>query len=184
MLFFDCDECYVSDPSGLHTLGCDINRGDLKEQLAEIEASDPDDHEKNRKKSKCHTRLASWSPKGRSVVGITVLDEGGAPTSDKEALAALKSHWEPVFNNVVGDRRAFGRFSRFVQKCPEGIEPLGRDEFRLICGVSTRSAPGPDGIGVHGLIKLVVKLLLILFTTAASRFLMVLMFLVGLISPP
>ena len=38
-------------------------------------------------------------------------------------------------------------FPRFVQRCPEGIEPLGREEFRLICGVSRRSAPGPDGIG-------------------------------------
>ena len=34
-----------------------------------------------------------------------------------------------------------------MQKCPEGIEPLGREEFRSICGVSRRSAPGPDGIG-------------------------------------
>ena len=53
----------------------------------------------------------------------------------------------PVFNNVVGDRRAFNRFSRFVQKCPEGIEPLGRDGFCIICGVSRRFAPGLDGIG-------------------------------------
>ena len=50
--------------------------------------------------------------------------------------------------NVVGDRRAFNCFSRFVQKCPERIEPLGRDGFRIICGVSRRSAPGPDGIGL------------------------------------
>ena len=52
-----------------------------------------------------------------------------------------------MFNNVVGGRRAFNRFSRFVQKCPEGIEPLGRDEFRSICGVSRRFALGPDGVG-------------------------------------
>ena len=145
--FFDCDDCFITDPSGLYTLVCDINRGDLREQLAEVEASGLDDDEKSRKRSKCHTRLASWSPKVRSVVGITVLDEEGSPTSDKGAFKALKSHWEPVFNNVVGDRRAFNRFSRFVQKCTEGIEPLGRDEFRTICGVSRRSAPGPDGIG-------------------------------------
>ena len=74
---FNCDGCLVSDPSGLHTLVCDINRGDLKEQLAEVEASDLDDDEESRKRSKCHTRLASWPPKGRSVVGITVLDEEG-----------------------------------------------------------------------------------------------------------
>ena len=108
---------------------------------------DLDDDEKSRKRSKCHTRLASWSPKGRSVVGITVLDEEGSPTSDKGAFETLRSHWEPVFNNVVGGRRAFNRFSRFVQKCPGGVEPLGREEFRIICGVSRRSAPGPDGIG-------------------------------------
>ena len=35
----------------------------------------------------------------------------------------------------------------FVQKCPEGIEPLGRDEFRSICGVSRRFAPGLGGVG-------------------------------------
>ena len=57
-----------------------------------------------------------------------------------------KSHWGPVFKNAVGDHRAFIRFPRFVQKCPEGIEPLGRDGFRLICGVSRRSALGPDGV--------------------------------------
>ena len=34
-----------------------------------------------------------------------------------------------------------------MQKCPEGIEPLGREDFRVLCGVSGRSAPGPDGIG-------------------------------------
>ena len=62
-------------------------------------------------------------------------------------LRPLKSHWELVFNNTVSGRRAFSRFTRFVQKCPEGIEPLGREEFRSICGVARRSAPGPDGIG-------------------------------------
>ena len=49
--------------------------------------------------------------------------------------------------NTVEDRRAFDSFSGFVQKCPEGIEPLVREEFRLICGVARWSAPGPDGIG-------------------------------------
>ena len=108
---------------------------------------DLDEGEKSRRRSKCHTRLASWSPKGKSVIGITVLDDEGKPTDDGGAFKSLKSHWEPVFNNVVGDRRASNRFSRFVQKCPEGIEPLGREEFRSICGVARRSAPGPDGIG-------------------------------------
>ena len=126
---------------------CDINREDLREQLAEVEASDLDEDEKSRKRSKCHTRLAPWSPKGKSVIGITVLDDEGNPTDDRGAFKALKSHWEPLFNNTVGDRRSFSRFTRFVQKCPEGIEPLGREEFRSICGVARRSAPGPDGIG-------------------------------------
>ena len=45
----------VSDPSGLHTLVCDIKREDLKEQLAEVEASDLDDGGKSRKRSKFHT---------------------------------------------------------------------------------------------------------------------------------
>ena len=76
--FSNCDDCVVSDPSGLHTLVCDINREDLREQSAEVEASDFDDDEKNRKRSKFHTRLASWSPKGRSVVGFTALDEDGS----------------------------------------------------------------------------------------------------------
>ena len=126
---------------------CDFNREDLREQLAEIEASDLDEDEKSRNRGKCHTRLASGSPNGRSVIGVTVLDGEGSPTDDKGALEALKSHWEPVFNNVVGDRRAFNRLSRFVQKCPEGVEPLGRGEFCSICGVSRGFAPGPDGIG-------------------------------------
>ena len=78
--------------------------------------------------------------------------EDGSPANDKGAFEAPKSHWEPVFNNVVGDRSAFRGFSKFVQKRPEGIEPLGREEFRVICGVARRSAPGPDGIGyAHGL---------------------------------
>ena len=102
---------------------------------------------RSRKRSKCHTRLASWSPKGKSVVGITVLSDDGTPADDKGSFEALKSHWEPVFNNCVGDRRAFVRFNNFIQKCPEGIEPLGREEFRDICGVARRSSPGPDGIG-------------------------------------
>lgn len=137
----------MSDPSGLHTLVCNINREDLREQLAEVEDSDLSEDDKNRKRSKFHTRLSSWSPKGRSVIGITVLTEDGDTTNDKEAFVALKSHWEPVFNNVVGDRHAMLDFSRFIQKCPEGIEPLGREEFRVVCGVARRSAPGPDGIG-------------------------------------
>ena len=131
----------------VYTPLCYINREDLREQLAEVEASDLDEDEKSRKRSKCHTRLASWSPKGKPVIGITVLDDEGNPTDDRGAFKALKSHWEPVFNNTVGDPRAFSRFTRFVQKCPEGIEPLGREEFRSICGVARRSAPGPDGIG-------------------------------------
>ena len=126
---------------------CDINREDLREQLAEIEASDLDENGKSRKRGKCHTGLASWSPKGKSVIGITMLGDEGGPTDDKGAFEALKSHWEPVFDNVIGDRRVFNRFSRFVHTCPEGIGPLGRDGFRNICGVSRRSAPGPDGIG-------------------------------------
>ena len=36
--FFNCDDCVVSDPSSLHTLACGVNREDLREQLAEIEA--------------------------------------------------------------------------------------------------------------------------------------------------
>ena len=102
---------------------CDINREDLREQLAEVEAYDLDEDEKGRQRSKCHTRLASWSPKGKFVICTTVLDDGGNPVDDRGAFKALKSHWEPVFNNTVGDRRAFSRFIRFVQKCPEGIEP-------------------------------------------------------------
>ena len=84
---------------------------------------------------------------GLLLVRIAVLDEDASLMNDKDASVALKSHWEPVFHNVVGDRRAVNRFSRFVQKCTEGIEPLGREGFRLICGVARRSAPGPDGIG-------------------------------------
>ena len=109
--FFNCVDCFISDPSGLHTLVCDINREDLIGQLAEVEASDLDEEEKNRKRSKCHTRLASWSPKGKSVVGITVLKDDGTPTDDEGAFGALKSHWDPVFNNAVGNGSAFVRFS-------------------------------------------------------------------------
>ena len=145
--FFNCEDCVVSDPSGLHTLVCDINREDLRDQLAEVEASDLSEDDKNRKRSKFHTRLSSWSPKGKSVIGVSVLTEDGDTTNEKGAFEALKSHWEPVFNNTIGDRRAMNDFSRHVQRCPEGIVPLSRIEFREICGVARRSAPGPDGIG-------------------------------------
>ena len=39
---FSIGHCFIADPSGLHTLVCDINREDLREQLAEVEASDLD----------------------------------------------------------------------------------------------------------------------------------------------
>ena len=126
---------------------CDINREGLGEQLAEVEASALDEDEKNRRRNMFHTRLSSRSPKGRSVVGVTVLAGDRSPTDDKGAFEALKSHWEPIFNNVVGDSRAFRGFSKLVQKCPEGIELLGREDFRFMCGVARGFAPGPDGIG-------------------------------------
>ena len=106
-----------------------------------------DEDEKDRGRSKFHTRLSSWSPKGRFVFGVTVLAGDGGPTNDKDAFEALKSHWEPVFNNAVGGGRAFCGFFRFVQKCPEGLELLGREGFRLVCGVAGRFAPGLGGIG-------------------------------------
>ena len=56
--------------------------------MAEVEASDLDEEEKSRKRSKCHTRLASWSPKGKSVVSVTVLNDNGSPTDDEGALGA------------------------------------------------------------------------------------------------
>ena len=96
-MLFSIVKIVVTDPSGLHTWVCDINREDLREQLAEVEASDLDDGEKSRKRGKCHTRLASWSPRGRSAIGIAVLDDEGSPTSDKGASEALKSHWESLF---------------------------------------------------------------------------------------
>ena len=68
---------------------CVTNREDLREQLAEVEAFALDEDEKNRKRSKFHTKLAPWSPKGRSVVGITVLAEDGSPTNDKDSLRPL-----------------------------------------------------------------------------------------------
>ena len=49
--FFNCDGCFISDPSGLHTLVCDINMEDLRDQLAEVEASDLNEEGKNRKRS-------------------------------------------------------------------------------------------------------------------------------------
>ena len=115
--------------------------------MVDVEASALDEDDKNRRRIKIHTRLSSWSPKGRSVVGVTVLAEDGSPTNDKGTFEALKSHWEPVFNNVVGHCRAFRGFSKFVQKCHGGIELLGREGFREMCGVARRSAPGLDGIG-------------------------------------
>ena len=53
-----------------------------------------------------------------------MFDNGGSPASDKGAFEALKSHWELVLNNVVGGRRAFNRFSRFVcRNAPRGSSP-------------------------------------------------------------
>ena len=68
---------------------CDINREDLRKQLAEVEASGLDGDEKSRERSKRHTRLASRSPEGKFVIGIAVLDDEGNPTDDRDAFKAL-----------------------------------------------------------------------------------------------
>ena len=57
--FFNCEGCIVSDPFGLYALACDINREDLGEQLAEVEASALDGDDKNRNRTKFHTRFSS-----------------------------------------------------------------------------------------------------------------------------
>ena len=129
-----------------------------------------------------HARLASWPPKGRSVVGTTVLDEDGSPTDDKDAVVALKSHWEPVFNNVVGDRRAFNSFPGLFRSALRGLSPWDGRSFVLF--VVFRGGPLLDltGLGTWPG-GLEVRMLLILFMIATSRFLMVARFLVGL-GPP
>lgn len=131
-IFFNCDDCVVSDPSGLHTLVCDINREDLREQSAEVEASALDGDEKNRKRTKFHTRFILGPLGGGLLSASQSWLRMGARRMTK-VLSRLWSRTRGLYliRNVVGDRRAFRGFSEFVPKCPEGIEPLGREEFRV-----------------------------------------------------
>ena len=101
--FFDCSICLASDPSGLHRYTCDLVRQDIGEQLEELGKSDLDGEEKTQKTSKFHARLASWSIKGRQVVGVTVLRGDGTPAVGSQAFEALENHWEPIFNGGEGD---------------------------------------------------------------------------------
>ena len=102
--YFDCDSCVVFDPSGLHRYTCDLVRQDIDRQLDELERSGFEGEEKTQKRSKLHSRLASWSAKGSQVVGVTVLRSDGAVGS--QAFEALKDHWEPIFNGGEGDSKA------------------------------------------------------------------------------
>ena len=144
--FFDCPGCAVSDPTGLHKLICELNCEDLRGQLSANDGSSIDEEGKSRRRAKLHTRLASWSPKGKSVVGITVLGDDGNPTDEAGGFEALERHWGPVFNSSVADFRAMSGFKRFIVKCPVDLAPLAKDEFVKMCSVVRRSAPGPDGI--------------------------------------
>ena len=125
--FFDCSIRVVSDrlsdPSGLHRYTCDLVRQDIGKQLEALEKSDHEGEEKTQKRSKLHSRLASWSTKGRHLVGVTVLKSDGALAVGNQAFEALKGHWEPIFNGGEGDSKAREGLKDCVVRCPEGLCP-------------------------------------------------------------
>ena len=124
----------------------------MAEQLEELRGADLPEEEKSSKRTKLHARLASWSPKGRKVSGISVVDDGGEVVEDP--FGALRGHWEGVFNNFGGSACSVESLGGFVQTCPEGIQPLSFEEFSLLCSINRSSAPGPDGgfvLGLEGL---------------------------------
>eukprot|EP00972_Heterocapsa_arctica_P018586 2746059-Heterocapsa_arctica.AAC.1 len=97
--FFDLTLTAISDPVGLFSVIAELHVLDIEAQISEIDLSSLKVEEKAPKKSRLHSKLSSWSPKGKRMVGITVLDTGGHPyTSTEEADNALKAHWEPIFN--------------------------------------------------------------------------------------
>ena len=107
--FFDCSTRVVSDPPGLHRYTCGLGRQDIGGQLEELEKSDLDGGEKTQKKSKLHSRFASWSTKGRQLAGVIVLRDDGTPAVGSQAFEALRDHWGPIFNGGEGDSVRRGR---------------------------------------------------------------------------
>ena len=101
---------------------------------------------KIQKRSKLHSRLASWSAKGRQVVGVTVLRSDGTLAVGNLAFEALKDHWGPIFNGGEGDSKAREELKDCVVRCPEGLCPLSWEKFLAVCAVRRQFAPGPDGI--------------------------------------
>ena len=69
----------VIGPSGLHTLVCDIDREDLREQLAEVEASDLDDEEKSRRGANVILGLLLGPLRGGLLLVSQCLTMRGAP---------------------------------------------------------------------------------------------------------
>ena len=45
----------------------------------------------------------------------------------------IKDHWQKVFNNSGGSDAAADALGGFMQQCPDGLEPISREEFyRLV----------------------------------------------------
>ena len=117
---------------------------EIQEQIDDLKEPDLPEEDEGSKRNKLHARLSSRSPKGRRVSGIAVLGKDGEVSGDP--FKDIKDHWEKIFNNSGGSSAAADSLGNFVQRCPDDLEPISREEFYLICDVNRRSAPGPDGI--------------------------------------
>ena len=104
---------------------CFLCSGGGSEQLSELKNSGLPGEEKSAKRAKLHSRLASWSPKGKRVGGVVMLS--GKDRVAEDPFEALASHWSPVFNNARGNGRAVTDLPKHVARCPDGIGPVTKD---------------------------------------------------------
>ena len=125
--FFDCGGGLVVDSHALQLFCHSCVRDEIDGQLKEPKESELPDEEKGAKRNKLHARLSSWSPKGRRVSGVAVLGKGGGVSDDP--FGDIKGHWQKMFNNSGGSDAAADALGGFLQQCPDGLEPISREEF-------------------------------------------------------
>ena len=142
--FFDCGGGLVVDSHALQLFCHSCVRDEIDGQIKELKESELPGGEKSAKRNRLHARLSSWSPKGRRVSGVAVLGKGGGVSDDP--FGDIKDHWQKIFNNSGGSDAAADALGSFVQQCPDGLEPISREEFCKIREINRGSAPGPDGV--------------------------------------
>ena len=89
--YFSCDQCSVVDLGSLQRFCYKCVCDEINEEVADLKTSDLTEDEKATKKNKLLARLSSWSPKGRRVSGVAVLDEGGGVSGDP--FGDISKHW-------------------------------------------------------------------------------------------